>query len=84
MRMRMPSSHVVEGTNNAKAESNYQQQELSQVKPSLKMEEKNSKVNDPSQEQIYVVDEDTDVNDDVATQIKNLYGLMSRYSTNEI
>jgi hypothetical protein len=61
------------------------QQGISQPKPNGKVESKN-KINEPSQEQqIYVVDGDdeADVNDE-AMQIRNLYGLLSRYSQNEI
>lgn len=96
MRMYQPNHAVNLEGSNSKAELNQnqmptsqqqtQQLGLSQPKPNGKVESKN-KINEPSQEeqQIYVVDgdDDTDVNDE-AMQIRNLYGLLSRYSQNEI
>lgn len=91
--MYQPNHAVNLEGSNSKAELNQnqmptpqqQQPQLSEPKPNGKVEDKN-KINEPSQEQqIYVVDGDDegDVNDE-AMQIRNLYGLLSKYSQNEI
>ena len=59
-------------------------QGLSQPKTSEKVENK-SKFNEPLQEQIYIFDDgDDDDGNNEATQIKNLYRLLSRYQQNDM
>lgn len=90
MRVYQPNHVVNLERSNGKTELNQhqmpmpQQQGLTQPKANEKVENKN-KINDPNQEQQVEGgdDDDTDVNDE-AMQIKNLYGLLSRYSQNEI
>lgn len=86
----------LEGSSINKAEPNQQQQQQPpsqqvsnvqgqmQSKTNEKVENK-SKFNEPTQEQIYIFDDgDEDEGNNEATQIKNLYRLLSRYPQNDI
>lgn len=59
-------------------------QGLSQNKVNGNKLENKSKLNDPTQEQTYILDDDEDDGNNEATQIKNLYRILSRYPQNDI
>lgn len=94
MRMYQPNLSVNLEGSNSKTESHQNQittpqqqppqQRLAQPKPNEEVQS-NNKINEPIQEQhVFVVDGDSDVDmNDEAMQIKNLYGLISKYSLND-